>query len=308
MKTVRLLKEQFPFLLKQMEKAPDYLDCAGALPPSDEYTFLCVIGSRHHSSYGRDACITLLSGLKNYPIVIVSGLAIGIDSLAHEEALKLGMKVIAFPGSGLSKKVLYPRTHLKLAERIVASGNTLLSSFDKDQRGDKWTFPVRNQLMAGISHAVLIIEGKKGSGTLLTANYALELNRQVLVVPGSIFSELSHGPHSLCKEGATPVTTSKDILEALGFAVELATNTGDKNSSAHPGTHPDTQKQLAFSTLQLSPEQKRIVHELQFTPLSSTDLIEKTLLPATTFNTIMSQLELEGMVLEQDGIYRLRRG
>ncbi|MFA6554132.1 MAG: DNA-protecting protein DprA [Candidatus Paceibacterota bacterium] len=217
MQTIRITKEQFPYLLRQIEKPPEYLDCAGALPPGEEYRYLCVIGSREFSEYGAEVCRHLINGLKNYPIVIVSGMAIGIDSIAHVSALDAGMKTIAFPGSGLSKNVISPNRHIALANRIIETGNTLLSPFKKDQTGTIWTFPVRNQLMAGSSHATLIIEGREGSGTLLTANYALEFSREVLIVPGSIFSDLSYGPHKLYKEGAIPVTSSEEILEALKF-------------------------------------------------------------------------------------------
>ena len=200
MNTVKIFPSEYPTLIKQMALQPKFLECAGALPPGDSYKYLCVVGARNFSEYGRDVCKSLISGLRNYPIVIVSGLALGIDSIAHETALQVGLKTIAFPGSGLAKEVIYPKSHLRLAERIVKSGNTLLSSFDHNQIGMNWTFPVRNQLMAALSHATLIIEGKKGSGTLLTAKYANDLGRDVLIVPGSIFSDLSYGPHLLYKD------------------------------------------------------------------------------------------------------------
>jgi len=119
----------------------------------------------------------------------------------------------------LSWPVLYPQEHIGLAERIILSGGTLLSPFERYQEGAPWTFPTRNRLMAGISHATLIIEGREKSGTLITAGNAVEFGRDVMVVPGSIFSELSVGPHKLFKDGAIPVSCSNDILEVLGFDV-----------------------------------------------------------------------------------------
>jgi DNA protecting protein DprA len=220
MKITRLTIEQFPFLLRNIDNPPPHLDCVGALPPGEDYRYLCVIGSRHPSDYGVETCKALIAGLRDYPVVIVSGLAIGIDSVAHRAALENKMKTIAFPGSGLNRSIIYPYTHVNLADKIVESGNTLLSSFKTDQIGAYWTFPARNRLMAGSSHATLIIEGRQGSGTLLTAEYALQFNRDVLIVPGSIFSDLSFGPHKLHKEGATPVANSREILAMLGFDVD----------------------------------------------------------------------------------------
>lgn len=219
MQTIHLTSEQFPPLLRTIRRPPRFLECAGALPPGEDYRYLCVIGSREPSEYGVETCKSLIAGLRNYPVVIVSGLALGIDSVAHVAALDNKMRTIAFPGSGLNKSVLYPHTHIALAQRIVDSGNTLLSSFKPDQTGAYWTFPSRNRLMAGSSHATLIIEGRQGSGTLLTAEYALQFDRDVLIVPGSIFSDLSYGPHKLHKDGATPVANSDEILRMLGFDI-----------------------------------------------------------------------------------------
>src|SRR3989344_1914335 len=218
MEIKKLEKEKYPYLLKQTTGLPERMDIIGSLP-SDDNKFLCIIGSRTHSTYGAEACEQLIAGLKGYPIVIVSGMAIGIDSLVHETALKYGITTISFPGSGLSPHVLYPPSHTKLARRIVDSGGALISRFPVYQPGDYWTFPARNRLMAGVSQATLIIEGRRGSGTLGTAEYVIEFNRDLMIVPGSIFSDLSYGPHLLYKQGATPVTSSLDILRVLGFDV-----------------------------------------------------------------------------------------
>jgi len=152
-----ITSDQYPYLLKQISQLPKYLDVIGTIP-SDENRFLCVIGARKHTSYGKEVCERLIAGLAGYPIVIVSGLALGIDSVAHAAALKAGLKTIAFPGSGLNEQVIYPEEHKPLAKQIVAAGGALVSPFARDQIGVYWSFPTRNRLMAGISHAVLIIE------------------------------------------------------------------------------------------------------------------------------------------------------
>src|SRR6185369_12697192 len=118
MEIQRLYPHQYPYLLKQISAPPKFLDCVGPMPP-DDHKFLCVIGARRYSPYGQECCEKLISGLRGYPIVVVSGLAIGIDSIAHRAALKAGLKTIAFPGSGLSRHALYPVRHRMLAEEIA---------------------------------------------------------------------------------------------------------------------------------------------------------------------------------------------
>lgn len=291
MKIDKITVEQYPFLLRQIKPLPPTMDLAGTLP-SDDNKFLCVIGSRLNSNYGEDACQKIIRGLEGYPIVIVSGLAIGIDSLAHYTALEVGLRVIAFPGSGLSDEVLYPRSRRDLARRILDSGNALLSPFESNQRGDIWTFPVRNRLMAGMSHATLIIEAARGSGTLITADYAAEFARDILAVPGSIFADLSYGPHMLIRRGATPITCANDVLEALGFIV----NRKDGMTDALPN----------FAEMSLSDDQRMIVENLKREPLSSSSLIEKTLFSSSQFNATMSELELRGIIKESEGQYFLK--
>lgn len=293
METFQILPEQYPVTLRQLGRLPPRLYCVGRPPPSsEEFKYLCVIGARKYSSYGKDACIKLIAGLHGYRIVIVSGLAIGIDSIAHEAALDAELMTIAFPGSGLDRNSIYPRSHVRLAERIVASGGTLLSPFEPDQIGAPWTFPVRNILMAGISHATLIIEGRKDSGTLQAARAALEFGRDVMVVPGSIFSELSHGPHSLMIDGATPISSSEEILRAMGFEAEQSVG----------GARAENAARILSS---LPPEANDILLLLQTGPLSATGIIEKTGISPDRFNVIISELELESLVVQNDGMYRL---
>ncbi|MFA6314836.1 MAG: DNA-processing protein DprA [Candidatus Paceibacterota bacterium] len=294
MKTILLNKSQYPRLLLEIDKPPKTLYCAGSLPPSqEEFRYLCVVGARNYSKYGHDVCVRLIRRLKDYPIVIVSGLAIGIDSIAHAEALKVGMRVIGIPGSGLSREVLYPRTRLSLADKMIREGQTLLSPFEYEQGATMWTFPVRNCLMAGISHATLIIEGRHDSGTLITAKHALEFNRDVLVVPGSIFSDLSVGPHNLFKEGAIPVFSAKDILDALGFDIP-------KNSMKKD----DAQTEIIIPA-SLSDEQKKILQILRYAPQNSSELLDKIQISSPALNIEISQLELLDLVTEDEGKYRI---
>jgi len=312
MEIITITPEHYPFLLKQIPQLPKQLDIIGTLP-SDENINLCVVGSRENSLYGHEACEHLIGGLRGYPITIVSGLANGIDSIAHEAALKVGLKTVAWPGSGLILDVIYPPTKKPLAEKILASGGCLMSPFKKEQEGAPWTFPIRNRLMAGMSKATLVIEAVRGSGSLITTDYALEFNRDVLAVPGSIFSDLSYGPHMLIERGATPVMSSQDILRALGFEVEDAsgdandtdTDTKVKKEKSKPDNNKN--KQLSIIELSLSPEEKKIVDVIRNESLSSSDIIEKTHMTSALFNMFASELELKGIITERNGVYRMCR-
>lgn len=296
MQIKRLKFDQYPYLLKQIDDPPKFLDMAGGPLPPDDYKFLCVIGARRYSKYGEEVCKRLIKGLKGFPVVIVSGLAIGIDSIAHRAAMDNEIKTISFPGSGLNESSIYPHSHLNLARKIIQTGNTLLSPFEPEQQSKIWTFPVRNRLMAGISHATLIIEGKKGSGTLLTANYALGFNRDVFIVPGSIFSELSYGPHMLYKRGAIPITSSEEILEMLGFKVYKKEEEDDSED------YPES-KQLSLMGTDLSSDEQKVLKVLQYSPLNSTDLIGRTGLSINEVNIILSTLEIKDLIYQDDDIY-----
>src|SRR3989338_10238649 len=208
--------KEIPKELSYVPQPPQKLYLAGELPPKGT-TYLAVVGSRKATSYGKDVVRKLILGLKGYPIAIVSGLAVGIDALSHEAALEAGLYAVGFPGSGLSKEVFFPPTSLKLAEKILDAGGCLVSEFEPDLKAQYYTFPMRNRLVAGLSKAALIIEAQEKSGTLITARMALDYNRDVLAVPGTINSGFSKGTNNLIKQGATPITCSEDILEALGF-------------------------------------------------------------------------------------------
>jgi len=215
----QLAPHEFPKLLKEIPDTPEKLYLKGSLP-SDEYRFLCVVGSRSYTSYGKDVCEKLIGELAGYPIVIVSGLAIGIDAIAHKAALDSGLNTIAVPGSGLNRDVLYPKTNAGLAKSILESGGALLSEFEPEEEATPYNFPRRNRIMAGLSHAVLVIEAQQKSGTLITARLATDYNRDVLTVPHSIFSKTGEGPHMLIRTGAVPVTSPAHIPEALDIQPE----------------------------------------------------------------------------------------
>ncbi|KKW17223.1 MAG: protecting protein DprA protein [Candidatus Kaiserbacteria bacterium GW2011_GWB1_50_17] len=214
-----LSPNRFPPLLKEIPDAPKKLYVRGTLPSYDSM-WLAVVGSRAATNYGRQAVRHLIEGLRGYPVVIVSGLAYGIDAEAHKAALEAGLPIVAVPGSGLDWSVLYPRANVNLAREIIKAGGAHLSEFEPNMKAADYTFPQRNRIMAGLCKAVLVIEAKERSGSLITARLATEYNRELLVVPGSIFSAESRGTHQFLKLGATPVTEPEDILRALGIETQ----------------------------------------------------------------------------------------
>jgi DNA processing protein len=226
----------------------------------------------------------------------VSGLALGIDSIAHRAALEAGLYTVAFPGSGLDEKVLYPPSHKRLAEEIIEAGGALISEFEMDQSGAPWTFPKRNRLMAGVSHATLVIECGLQSGTLITSKHATDYNRDVGAVPGNIFSPLSAGPHMLIRLGATPVTCVDDLLELLGFARR------EGQSSISFGI--DLKEDPKFKSL--GEQEKKIIYFLQRGPTSKDNLVHELGIGTQKTNLILSSLELDGFIKEENGLMKVK--
>ncbi len=277
-------ESKIPKLLQEIPDAPKKLYKIGEIPDQEKNIFLTVIGSRKYTSYGKSVCEKLISGLSGYPFVIVSGLALGIDSIAHRSAIDNKLITVAIPGSGLDESVLYPATNRNLAKEILQKGGCLLSELEPKTKAAPWTFPQRNRIMAGISHAVLVIEAENKSGTRITARLSTEYNREVFSVPGSIFSSASEGCNELIREGATPITSAKDILNYFHLLDE-------KN--------PTQQQMIA-----LSREEEKVI-ELLNTPLSRNALSEKLAIPIIKVNILLSSMEIKGLIGENLGkIYK----
>ena len=286
MQIKKLVKNKFPKALLEIPQPPENLWIIGDLPSDENLIYLCVVGSRKFTSYGREACEKIIAGLKGYPIVIVSGFAMGIDTIAHKKAMQVGLKTFVFPGSGLSDEAMYPKSNIQLMNEVVESGGCLISEFEPDFKATQWSFPMRNRLMAGISKATLIIEAEERSGTLITARLTTEYNRDLLVVPGSIFSSNSKGTNRLLRAGATPVTSSEDLLEALGFKLPK-----------------DEEKQKRLFE-DLSPDEKKVMEMLR-EPKSRDDLTRALKLPIPAANALLSILEIKGLIKEELGEIRL---
>lgn len=278
----KLTSVSIPRLLQETPEPPDQLYLRGSLP-SPELTLLSVVGSRKYTTYGKQAVDDLISGLSGYPIGIVSGLALGMDSLAHEAALRNNIYTMAIPGGGINDEVIYPARHKPLARKILESGGGLMSEYEPDFRATRWSFPKRNRLVAGISHATLLIEAGEKSGTLITARLATDYNRDLMVVPGSIYSSNSHGVHQFLKLGAIPVTESQDILDTFGITQE------DQPKIDIPTT--------------LNTDQERVLNLLR-EPVHKDELIRQMELPISETAQILMMMELDGLIKNEQNIYR----
>lgn len=278
-----LMPNDFPRRLREINDPPKKLYLRGTMPPEEAH-FLAVVGARRYTPYGKDACERLIAGLAGQPIVIVSGLALGIDSIAHRAALSAGLATVAVPGSGLADDVLYPPANRHTAEKILEAGGALVSEFEPDFRATPYSFPQRNRVMAGLSDAVLVIEAEAKSGTLITAKLATGYNRDVLAVPGSIYARNSEGPHLLIRLGATPITKCEDILEALH--IQAPTKPEDKYKDC-------------------SADEIKVV-DLLHEPLRRDILIEKLNIGISQANILLSVMELKNLIEESMGEIRLK--
>ena len=281
-----LSKEDFPAALLEIPQVPEKLFIVGELPDPTQFYYLAVVGSRKYTSYGKEATERIIAGLAGYPICIVSGLAMGIDGLAHRAALDAGLPTVAVPGSGLDSSVINPRVHAGLAREIIESGGALLSEYEPLIKAAPWTFPQRNRIMAGLCQGVLIIEAEEQSGTLITARLALDYNRNVFVIPGSIFSATAKGTNKLIRQGATPITSADELLEEIGLKALPQFNT----------------EQSPLDLTLYTPDEQTILVTLE-TPTSREELFTKLSgsLPIATINSTLTILEIKGIIREKMG-------
>lgn len=274
------IRQYFPQLY-EIPQPPKQLYVSGtssALTTITHTIPVAFVGSRRCTSYGITCCKQLIAGLANFPITIVSGLALGIDRVAHETALDVGLPTIALPGSGLAPEVLYPAQHYSLACRITEHDGILLSEYDPHTKARPWMFPQRNRLMAGISTMIVIIESEEKSGTLITARLGTEYNKIVAAVPGPVTAPHSKGTNWLLKQGAVVITCADDILQELQLIEPFTENTATPSLP-----------------LNLSPQEITILSTLA-EPLTKDALITQTALSATEVLVALSSLEIKGMV------------
>ena len=255
--------------------------------PLPERPRVAIVGSRRPSPYGEAVAEQLAADLAGSGVIVISGLALGIDAAAHRGALNGGGITVAVMGTGVD--VVYPAAHFRLAEQILAAGGTLVSQFPDGTNPRRQNFPARNWTMAALSDIVVVVEAGDGSGALITAEAALHLHKEVMAVPGSIFSALSVGTHALLRDGAGLVQNARDVLGVLGLGGEVLDD---------PLRAPS---RLGFG---LRPERDGIVaHLSDVLALSAADIARKLQLPVAEVLGRLTALELDGAVRRHEAGY-----
>jgi DNA processing protein len=283
-KIVTMADSDYPPLLLQIPDPPPFLYVFGRLDGSIKN--VAVVGSRNATSYGRSTTRRLCRNLAQLKITVVSGMALGIDSAAHEGALMGKGTTIAVLGSGLEN--IYPAENRKLFYQIADTG-AVVSEFSLTAEPDAHNFPRRNRIISGMSLGTVVVEATRRSGSLITARLAAEQNREVFAVPGSIQSFKSTGTHTLIKQGAKLVEHAQDIMEEFSFIIEAPVET-DTTADETPAKIP-----------QLSLAESKVFEALGPYPVHIDDLARKLSMESGKLSSVLLQLELKNIVQQSPG-------
>jgi len=279
-KTTNIQDENYPKLLKGIKNAPEVIYYRGEMK-SDENCF-AVVGTRRFSPYGKQVALEMAGDLAEAGLIIVSGLAPGIDTFAHTATVERRKRTIAVLGTGVDEKSIYPQSNLKLAQKILETGGALISEYPPDQRGTQFTFPQRNRIISGLSLGILVVEAKEKSGALITAEWARKQKRKIFAVPGPIHSLNSKGCHYLIKNGAKLVENAQDILKELNLSYLTCLTPGVKQMGENE-------------------EESLILEALKEGPLYIDKIIGKTKLKASEVASTLAILEIKGKVRNLGG-------
>jgi DNA processing protein len=275
--TISPQDNKFSQIITSIALVPKRLYYLGTLP-AERRPAVAIVGTRKPTAYGKEVTHTLAYNLAKRGVVIVSGMALGVDGIAHRAALEAGGTTIAVQANGLSN--LYPASHRQLGADIVTGGGAIISEYEPDTPARDYRFLERNRIISGLADAVIITEAAARSGTLNTARNGLEQGRDIFAVPGNITSPLSAGCNQLIKQGATPVTCVEDILEVI--APQLL--------------QPQTQLALGDN-----PNQTCLIQLLQSGVRDGDDLQAQSKIPASEFATELTMMELNGLIRSLGG-------
>lgn len=264
--------KRYPFLLKEINEPPEILFVRGNVDVLQDEKMLAVVGSRKASSYGKQAINKLLWPIVQSQISLVSGLAYGIDSLAHNICVDNNVPTVAVLGTGIDDATIYPARHYDLAHNIISTGGVIVSEYPPGTPPLKQNFPKRNRIIAGLTRATLVVQAAIRSGSLITARLALEEGRDVAAVPGYITDPLSEGVNRLIQQGASPILSSQDILDLLGISAEAG----------------DERKLKA----KLTEQQRVVLSYLSNTPTHVDQISISTSIPMPVLSVTLTELEM----------------
>jgi DNA processing protein len=280
--SVRRGQADYPPRLSELHDPPSRLHLRGGPPELLSRPSVAIVGARSCSPYGAQVARELARSLAAAGLVVVSGMARGVDAEAHRGALAAGGLTVAVLGCGIDRD--YPRAHAELARRIAETG-LVVSEYPSGVEPSPWRFPARNRIIAGLAQATVVVEARERSGALITADFALDLGREVFAAPGEITSALSAGTNDLLRQGATPLLSAEDVLEALGIEpAPLAMPTG------------------------LSPEARAVVERLSDGARTLDELVRATEIDPAGVAAVLTELELAGLIAAADGVYRRATG
>src|SRR5688572_14701305 len=271
--------ETYPQRLKEIEQPPPVLYIRGDYLPDDLFG-VAIVGTRRVTPYGRQITEELATYLAGHRITVISGLARGVDALAHQTVLKAGGRTIGVLGSGVDK--IYPPEHRALAEKMMGSG-AILSDYAPGTPPDASNFPPRNRIISGLSLAVVVIEAGETSGALITAEFAAEQGREIFAVPGSILAPQSKGTNKLIQNGALPLLSVNDLMQALDL-----TRMGEQKAARKVIPSDETEA--------------RLLNVLSEEPLHVDEIRNQTELPIEKVSATLALMELKGMVRQVGGM------
>jgi len=292
---------EYPPLLRQITDPPMLLFVKGE-PSCLRLPQIAIVGSRNATPAGVEHARQFARELAGGGVAVTSGLALGVDGAAHRGALAGNGKTIGVMGTGIDQ--LYPRQHIGLAEQMTASDGALVTELPLGTAPRPQHFPKRNRIISGLSMGVLVVEAALRSGSLITARLALEQNREVFAIPGSIHNPVCRGSHQLIKQGGCLVETAQDIIDQLdgqlAYQRDLLTQ---QESQQEPQHQPDSSADNGRSKVELSPT----LEWLGFEPCTLDELVQRSGISSAELSTQLVQLELRGLVEQQAGRYQRRR-
>ncbi len=274
-----LPEPEYPRLLREIEQPPPVLYIRGGLTPADDFS-VAMVGTRKVTPYGQQITRDTSTFLAGHGLTIVSGLARGVDALAHQHALKAGGRTIAVLGSGVD--VIYPPEHRILAEAIIENG-AIISDYPLGTQPEGVNFPPRNRIISGLSLATIVVEAGDRSGALITADFAVEQGRDVFAVPGNVLSPMSQGTNRLIQNGAYAMISPQDVLDALGL-------------------EQVSDFQAARQTLPADTTEAKILQVLDYEPIHVDEICHAAGLAVETVTAALTMMELKGMVQHVGGM------